>query len=159
MNRQTIFALVLFYSLFLSLLGCAAPEPIVLDEPVACVPSAFEDGQAGSGWNSAEITSICSLWIGNLPDLPPDPTNIYSDNVDAAAFGQQLFFDTQFSANGDISCATCHNPALNFTDGLSTPIGNVNANVLQVWNIGAAAITIFSLINLSSATQSAGGSF
>ena len=124
MNRQIVFSLVVFYLLFLSLLGCTTLEPIVLEGSVACVPSAFEDGQAGSGWNSAEITSICSLWIGNLPDLPPDPTNIYSDNVDAAAFGQQLFFDTQFSANGDISCATCHNPALNFTDGLSTPIGN-----------------------------------
>jgi cytochrome c peroxidase len=59
-----------------------------------------------------------SLWIGSLESLPPDPSNAYSDNPDAAAFGQKLFFDTGFSSNGKVACATCHLPDLSFQDGL-----------------------------------------
>ena len=33
-------------------------------------------------------------------------------------FGRRLFFETRFSANGAISCATCHQPERHFTDGL-----------------------------------------
>jgi cytochrome c peroxidase len=52
-----------------------------------------------------------------LGRLPPDPTNRVAEDPNAAALGQFLFFDSRFSANGAISCATCHNPALAFTDG------------------------------------------
>ncbi len=34
-----------------------------------------------------------------------------------AKLGHAFFFDPGFSANGQISCASCHNPALSFTDG------------------------------------------
>jgi cytochrome c peroxidase len=53
-----------------------------------------------------------------LPELPSDPTNAVADNPLAAKFGRALFFDTRFSANGSISCATCHQPERRFTDGL-----------------------------------------
>jgi len=59
-----------------------------------------------------------SLWLESLPDLPPDPTNAVADNPLAAVFGRELFFDTRFSVNGGISCATCHQPERHFTDGL-----------------------------------------
>lgn len=52
-----------------------------------------------------------------LGRLPPDPTDRVAENPDAATLGRFLFFDSRFSANGAISCATCHNPALAFTDG------------------------------------------
>ena len=52
-----------------------------------------------------------------LGRLPPDPTNRVADDPAAATLGQFLFFDTRFSANDRISCATCHNPALAFCDG------------------------------------------
>ncbi len=48
--------------------------------------------------------------------LPPDPTNKVADNPDAASFGQLLFFESRFSANGKISCATCHQPEHAYTD-------------------------------------------
>ncbi len=38
------------------------------------------------------------------------------------ALGKKLFFDKQLSAGNQRSCATCHNPAKAFTDGLSTSI-------------------------------------
>ncbi len=69
-------------------------------------------------WSDAEILLLQSLWLENLPELPPDPTNAVADNPQAAAFGQQLFLDTRLSANGAVSCATCHQPARRFTDGL-----------------------------------------
>ncbi len=34
-----------------------------------------------------------------------------------AELGRALFFDTRFSANGQIACASCHQPAKSFTDG------------------------------------------
>jgi cytochrome c peroxidase len=69
-------------------------------------------------WSDSEITTLRSLWIGNLPDLSPDPTNRYADDLHAASLGYRLFFDMRFSANGEVSCATCHDPAKQFQDGL-----------------------------------------
>ncbi len=69
-------------------------------------------------WTDAEIGVLRSLSLANLPELPPDPSNAVADNPDAAAFGERLFFDPRLSANGGISCATCHQPVRHFTDGL-----------------------------------------
>ncbi|MCC7012413.1 MAG: hypothetical protein IT454_07635 [Planctomycetes bacterium] len=52
-----------------------------------------------------------------LPAPPPSPTNRFADDERAARLGQSLFFDARLSANGAISCATCHDPALGFGDG------------------------------------------
>ena len=69
-------------------------------------------------WTESEIIVLKSLWLESLPDLPPDPSNAVADNPAAADFGRQLFFDTRLSANGGISCATCHQQERRFTDGL-----------------------------------------
>jgi cytochrome c peroxidase len=53
-----------------------------------------------------------------IPAPAPRPTNRHADDPTAAALGARLFTDTGFSANGEISCATCHDPARAFTDGL-----------------------------------------
>lgn len=71
-----------------------------------------------TSWSEAEVVTLKSLWIGSLPALPADPSNVYADNPQAAQFGQQLFFDTSLSSNGEVSCATCHQTELMFTDGL-----------------------------------------
>ncbi len=57
------------------------------------------------------------LGMSPVPPPPPRPTNRFADDSKAAALGKQLFFDTGFSANGKVSCATCHIPSLSFTDG------------------------------------------
>ena len=44
--------------------------------------------------------------------------------------GKKLFFDPRLSGSNWISCATCHNPALGWSDGLKTAIG-VNMAVLE----------------------------
>jgi len=38
--------------------------------------------------------------------------------------GKMLFFDPRLSGSRWISCATCHNPAMGWSDGLPTAIGN-----------------------------------
>jgi cytochrome c peroxidase len=70
------------------------------------------------GWSEEGIAVLESLWLESLPDLPPDPTNAVADDPRAVEFGQRLFFDTRFSANAAVSCATCHQPERHFTDGL-----------------------------------------
>lgn len=74
-------------------------------------------------WNADEKEILRGLWIGSLKPLPPDPSNRYADDERAAKLGQQLFFDTRFSANGQVACATCHQPDKLFQDGLPLSVG------------------------------------
>ena len=39
------------------------------------------------------------------------------------ALGEKLFFDSRLSGDGTVACATCHDPALAFTDGRPVSIG------------------------------------
>jgi cytochrome c peroxidase len=57
------------------------------------------------------------------PASPPVP----ADNAMTPArveLGRMLFFDPRLSGSGWISCATCHNPALGWSDALPTAIGH-----------------------------------
>lgn len=76
-----------------------------------------------STWSVEERKILQSLWIENLPPIPVDHSNIVSDNIKAAEFGYRLFFDNRLSANGQISCATCHSPERFFTDGVKLAEG------------------------------------
>jgi cytochrome c peroxidase len=94
---------------------------IVIVIAVLAVASAawwWSENRPPAAWSEDEVAVLESLWLESLPDLPPDPTNAVADNPTAIEFGQQLFFDTRFSVNGGISCATCHQPERHFTDGL-----------------------------------------
>jgi len=64
------------------------------------------------------------------------------------ALGKMLFFDPRWTVEGNVSCATCHQPALYGTDGLSKSIGvlhrrhrrnaptvlNAGLNFIQHWS-------------------------
>lgn len=82
---------------------------------LACVASCE---RAPKPWSEGEVAILQSLSLESLPELRPDPTNELADDARAAALGRQLFFDTRLSANRAVSCATCHQPARHFTDGL-----------------------------------------
>ena len=73
-------------------------------------------------WSDVELKRIQSLSLANLPALKADPSNRVADDPAAAAFGKALFFETKLSANGKISCASCHIPSQQFQDGL--PVGH-----------------------------------
>ena len=76
-----------------------------------------------------------------FPQVPPDVSNRWADNPDAASLGQRLFFDTRFSGPllgsehngsvfgsglgvqgtpGKVACSSCHMPSAAFTDTRST---------------------------------------
>lgn len=54
--------------------------------------------------------------------------------------GRTLFFDPILSKGQDMSCATCHNPSLGFSDGLQTAQGldgnSLQRNSMSLWNVG-----------------------
>jgi cytochrome c peroxidase len=72
-------------------------------------------------WSAEELKQIQSLSLVSLPPLKHDPSNRVADDPAAAALGKALFFDTRLSANGNISCASCHKPDRQFQDDL--PVG------------------------------------
>ena len=74
-------------------------------------------------WNDSEAALIASLSLSALPPPQPDPSNAAADDERAARLGQRLFFDLRLSANGAVSCASCHRPELAFTDGLPIAVG------------------------------------
>jgi cytochrome c peroxidase len=76
-----------------------------------------------TGWTSEERLVLTDLWIGSLPPLPADPSNAVADDPRAVDLGHKLFFDTRMSSNGQVACATCHQPGLAFTDGLALAQG------------------------------------
>ena len=81
------------------------------------------------------------------PAVAPAPADNHL-TVARVELGRALFFDPRLSAKGAMSCASCHNPALGWSDGLSTAVGHdmkmlgratptiVNAafNPLQMWD-------------------------
>lgn len=67
----------------------------------------------------------------------PDPTNAVADLAAAARLGQALFYDARLSANGQVGCVTCHQPARAFTDGLpvAKALGTGTRNTPSLLNI------------------------
>lgn len=53
---------------------------------------------------------------------PPVPENNPMTEA-KVELGRKLFYDPRLSGNGAIACATCHNPALGFADGLAKGVG------------------------------------
>lgn len=99
------------------------------------------------------MASLATVWAGCRPDptlsftlddvrpAPPHFPNLDwpDDNPLNEAkweLGRHLFFDTRLSAQGDVSCATCHNPSSAMADdqpvtpGTGGLAGNRNASAL-----------------------------
>jgi len=93
---------------------------------------------AEAPWTEAERATLRSLSIAALPPVPPDPSNKVADDPRAAALGQRIFFDPQFSATGTIACAHCHDPGKQFQDGLPLAhgIGTTERRAMPI--VGAA---------------------
>jgi len=56
-----------------------------------------------------------------LPSIPITSTN--PQTPEKVTLGKRLFSDTRFSADGSISCASCHDAKKTFTDGLPVAAG------------------------------------
>jgi cytochrome c peroxidase len=59
-----------------------------------------------------------------------------ADDPAAARLGQFLFYDTRFSANGQVACATCHPAGNAWADGkpLSQGVGTARRHTPTLWN-------------------------
>lgn len=84
---------------------------------------AFGATAAQPTWSAADLTMLHGLWIDQLGPPPSDPSNKVADNAAAADLGRMLFSETRLSANGQVSCASCHRPDHAFTDALPTGHG------------------------------------
>jgi cytochrome c peroxidase len=88
-------------------------------------------------WSSVEIARIQRH--GPWPQaIPRDPSNRASGDARAVALGQRLFFDARLSANGAVSCGTCHVPAQAWADGMPRGVGldRLDRNTPSVINAG-----------------------
>lgn len=97
--------------------------------------SALALATAASEWSERDLKRIASL--SPLPAAPHNATNALADDERAAQFGQRLFFDTRFSSDGKVSCATCHDPALGFADGkqVAHTLGKSERHTPSLWNV------------------------
>ena len=70
--------------------------------------------------------------------MPIDPSNAVERLPAAIELGQRLFADTRFSANGAVSCASCHDPRKQFQDGLpvSRGLGTGSRRAMPIVGVG-----------------------
>jgi cytochrome c peroxidase len=60
--------------------------------------------------------------------LPESPLEKHKDSLKhLVELGKMLFFDTRLSGSGKISCASCHLPEMNWTDGKEKSVGHEGA--------------------------------
>ena len=93
----------------------------------------------------AAVATETDPWL--RPDVAPAPP----ENLPTEArvkLGEMLFWDPRLSKKGSMSCASCHNPALGWSDGLPTASGfdmqtlgratptilNTAFNSIQMWD-------------------------
>jgi cytochrome c peroxidase len=68
-------------------------------------------------------TTEASAVLAELRGLPLVKDEKTQQSPDLVALGKQLFFDKRLSANGTVSCATCHVPEKAFSDGKPLAVG------------------------------------
>ena len=87
--------------------------------------AAYEIGHyANVRTNKAANSALQNSIPLHLSDLRFNVTGVDNFSTAAASLGQQLFNDVILSKQRTTSCATCHDPAQAFTDGLRIAQGN-----------------------------------
>ncbi|MEM7135601.1 MAG: cytochrome c peroxidase [Myxococcota bacterium] len=76
-----------------------------------------------STWSGSELGVLQSLSWSSAGKPPRDRTNRVQEDPRAVALGRALFFDPSISGTGEVSCASCHQEELAFTDGRATAKG------------------------------------
>src|SRR3984957_20084364 len=99
-----------------SLPGCKAAKP------PAAAPNSAAGSRIPAPGPPAAPKSLDQVGVpraATLAAAPPDNPQ----TPEKIALGQKLFFDGRLSVDGTVACATCHDPARAFTDGLPVSIG------------------------------------
>jgi cytochrome c peroxidase len=82
-----------------------------------------------------QYKSLQQNGVGGLKTGLPEGRDGFSpQQID---LGRYLFFDPVLSANGKVSCATCHNPDFGFSDGKaqSVGVGKGLRSAPSLWNV------------------------
>jgi len=103
--------------------GGALAIGLVIAATAACSadPPASSSSAAASSPGSSSTSS--RVWTWQLPKDFPIPI-VPEDNpmsAEKVELGRHLFYDVRLAVNETQSCATCHQQALAFTDGLARP--------------------------------------
>lgn len=102
----------------------------------AFAPLPFDELPAQENWG-AGASSVLPAYSGLQREFPALNGET---SPEKAELGRLLFFDPILSKNQDMSCATCHNPSLGFSDGLQTAKGSdgtfLPRNTPTLWNVG-----------------------
>lgn len=104
---------------------------------LAALASTSVAAQSLLDWTEEEVGRIARQ--GPWPPPPVrDPSNRVSGSPAAVRLGERLFHDTRLSGTGRTSCATCHRPDRNWSDGLARALGTVELDrrTPSLWNVG-----------------------
>jgi cytochrome c peroxidase len=115
MARRTPAAAGSLITLLTTTLACLAAATLGLASGDAHAASRTER------WDDADRATLGAMLLSRLPPAPLDPSNAVAARPAAAALGKRLFADARLSANGEVSCASCHAPDRDFQDG--RPVG------------------------------------
>ena len=103
-------------------------------------PASFELQDGGCLLRSRykAYRSLRDAGVGGLKTgLPPLREGFTPQQID---LGRYLFFDPVLSADGSVSCASCHDPAQGFADGRAQAVGidgqTLPRSAPSLWNIG-----------------------
>jgi cytochrome c peroxidase len=99
---------------------------------LAAIGYAAASGRTGP--STTLFHAALELSLEALEPLPRDASNRWADDERAADLGHRLFFDTRLSANGRVSCATCHDPRREFQDGvpLAEGVGRTERRTMPI---------------------------
>ncbi len=99
------------------------------DQKLIRVLVVFAFAVAGCVWLAPGFSAQHPLFRDSIPlGLPADTWDYYIPRNNPLTpvkieLGRKLFFDARLSADGRVSCSTCHDPKLAFTDGKAVAEG------------------------------------
>lgn len=91
-------------------------------------------------WSEEEVRAIArhGPWP---PPAPRDPSNRVAGTANAIVLGEHLFNEPRLSADGAISCSTCHVAGRDWKDGRARAMGRteLDRRTPSLWNVGYAS--------------------
>ena len=132
----------IFVSAFMGALLVAGPAGAVSEFPLnELCPASFEKTDEGV----CELRNLYQFYGslqgqgvgGTQTSLPSNRDGFNPRQID---LGRYLFFDPVLSADGSVSCASCHDPDKGFSDGRGLSIGihgsEASRGAPSLWNVG-----------------------
>jgi cytochrome c peroxidase len=113
------------------IVGAAASAQSAASAQPTARPHLLANAATASAAPESTTTSVGPAYDWRLPRGFPAPV-VPADNpmsVAKVALGRRLFAETRLSVMGRHSCASCHAPALAYTDGRATAVGATGGDV------------------------------